>query len=520
MSTVWEMVDDTDPRIIYTGDWHEGKGDDIIHEADEEPLNFLSYSGNVYNNTFHATSKNRTTVTFSFNGTSFLAVYGSLIPTWSNDSDSFEQDTNPADTRCYVDGNLLMGFATIGGPFEANSFPQPMSNNLICREDIRQFPNGTSPGQHQLVINNTITGIPFALDYIVYETMPNVTPVNSMVIQLGNNAVAESQDPHFLYGPGWVDTVASTKSTSTPGSYLKVNFTGQFFFKDIGTWLTWKVFFSGTAVSLYGVVGHGNISNSATYQLDDNPAQAFQLSPSLASSSTTFTNQQLFNLSSISAQEHMLVITHNGTSAGVPLEIQYLLVTSSPPAPPTVSDQPRQNTPSPQGSKRPNTGAIIGGVTGGAFFLVLIALTVYVLKKKGESEKAKMAEKPDPFYGSHHVRMSFDPYNSGGSTVLSPEGVSKAKSDSSYDPITQLLAMNTQDDPNDEWNQMRFGNLKLQQRLAVLQSRTLTGGTHSEDVPSGSSRVFHTDSGLRVTGEGVFSRPEDVVEVPPNYTES
>ncbi|THU97660.1 hypothetical protein K435DRAFT_965382 [Dendrothele bispora CBS 962.96] len=499
MSTVWEMVDDTDPRIIYTGDWHEGTGNDIIHEADEEPLNSLSYSGDVYNNTFHATSKNGTTVTFNFNGTSFLAVYGSLIPTWSNDS--FDQDTNPADTRCYVDGNLLMGFASFGGPFQANSFPQPMSNNLICRGDIRQFPNGTSPGQHQLVINNTIVGIPFALDYIVYETMPNTTPANSTVIQLGNDVVAESQDPHLLYGPGWVDTTDDTKSSSTPGSYLKVNFTG-------------------TAVSLYGVVGHGNISNSGTYQLDDNPAQAFQLSPSLGSSSRTFTNQQLFNLSSIPAQEHTLVITHNGTSAGVPLEIQYLLVTSSLPAPPTVSDQPIQNTPSAQSGKRPNTGAIIGGLTGGAAFLALIALTVYVLKKKRELEKAKMAEKPDPFYGSHHLRMSFDPYNPGGSTVLSSEGVSKAKSDTSYDPITPLLAMNTQDDPNDEWNQMRFGNLKLQQRLAVLQSRTLTEGSHLEDVPSGSSRVFHTDSGLRIRGEGVFSRPEDVVEVPPNYTES
>ncbi|THU97659.1 hypothetical protein K435DRAFT_965381 [Dendrothele bispora CBS 962.96] len=502
MSTVWEMVDDTDPRIIYAGVWHEGAGSDIIHEGIEEPLNSLSSSGNVYNNTLHVTSKNGTTVTFNFNGTSFLAVYGSLIPTWSNHSSS--QNIKLTDTQCFVDGNLLYSGAITGfgtAPFEANAFPQPMSNNLICSGDIRIFQNGTSPGHHQLVINSTIVGIPFALDYIVYETMPNATPANSTVIQLGNNMVAESQDPHLVYGPGWVDTGDGTKSTNIPGSYLKVNFTG-------------------TAVSLYGVVGHGNISNAATYQLDDNPAQTFQLLPSLASSesddSLAFTDQQLFNLSSIPAQGHMLVITHNGTSAGVPLEIQYLLVTSSPPAPPTVSDQPIQTTPSP-GGKHPNTEAIIGGVVGGVFFLTLIALvTVYISKKKGESEKAKMAEKPDPFYGSHHLRMSFDPYNSGGS----PEGISKAKSDTPYDPITSPLAMNTQDDPNHEWNQMRFGNLKLQQRLAVLQSRTLTGGTHSEDVPSGSSRVLHTDSGLRITGEGVFSRPEDVVEVPPNYTES
>jgi hypothetical protein len=61
MTTVSIMVDDTDPRIEYSGSWTRSSGN--IHQRNNQ-----SRTGAVYNNTLHSSTKNGTSFSFQFNG--------------------------------------------------------------------------------------------------------------------------------------------------------------------------------------------------------------------------------------------------------------------------------------------------------------------------------------------------------------------------------------------------------------------------------------------------------------------
>jgi len=70
MSTFWVVVDDTDPRINYTGSWSLMTGDGLVTSRDT--LNSISIAGDVFNNTVHNPASNQEetpSFTFNFNGT-------------------------------------------------------------------------------------------------------------------------------------------------------------------------------------------------------------------------------------------------------------------------------------------------------------------------------------------------------------------------------------------------------------------------------------------------------------------
>lgn len=67
MSTVWFMVDDTDPRLNYTGSWTPLTLNATQVERSNNPVGGLP-SGPVYNNTLHE-ARGNVSVSFRFNGT-------------------------------------------------------------------------------------------------------------------------------------------------------------------------------------------------------------------------------------------------------------------------------------------------------------------------------------------------------------------------------------------------------------------------------------------------------------------
>lgn len=66
MDTVWFMVDDTDPRLNYTGSWN------ALSFNDTAP-GIQSVSGPMFNRTLHYAEGNMT-VSFKFNGENYLNV--------------------------------------------------------------------------------------------------------------------------------------------------------------------------------------------------------------------------------------------------------------------------------------------------------------------------------------------------------------------------------------------------------------------------------------------------------------
>lgn len=69
MSTVWFMVDDTDPRLNYSGNWT------LVPSVTTNEDSFDgSPTGSVYNSTLHSPMGN-VTATFRFNGTLLSHIY-------------------------------------------------------------------------------------------------------------------------------------------------------------------------------------------------------------------------------------------------------------------------------------------------------------------------------------------------------------------------------------------------------------------------------------------------------------
>ncbi|KAE9399888.1 hypothetical protein BT96DRAFT_675606 [Gymnopus androsaceus JB14] len=75
MSTVWFMVDDTDPRIDYSGSWYFNTT--VADALGRNDYDLLSVTGPAFNSTVHTTTGNAS-LAFRFNGSSNIGVYGTL----------------------------------------------------------------------------------------------------------------------------------------------------------------------------------------------------------------------------------------------------------------------------------------------------------------------------------------------------------------------------------------------------------------------------------------------------------
>lgn len=86
---------------------------------------------------------------------------------------------------------------------------------------------------------------------------------------------------------------------------------------------------TGTAAILKGELT-SNASNAAFYSLDGEASVPFELfSPGfIGDNGIVWTYQNLFSISNMTPGTHSLVVTHNGTTSGMPLTVEYLQVTS------------------------------------------------------------------------------------------------------------------------------------------------------------------------------------------------
>ncbi|KAF5340436.1 hypothetical protein D9758_013565 [Tetrapyrgos nigripes] len=366
------IVDDTDPRLNYTGKWEQTSGSAI--QDDGSTLNDLTYTwlGKIWNDTVHETKSNGSMVTFSFNGTAY-AVFGSFLFT------GLKAPRGRID--CLLDGNPVPDDFT---DMAEDSGSLLGNNILICGNPSL---NGT--GEHELTVKiKNLTHSNFFLDYILYaepavdggldengdETSPDQNGNSSEVMMIGSpfgSLLDDASEHHLTFSSGWsFDDEIGSVFTRTPGTFVSLAF-------------------NGTGVQLYGDLGEkSNLSNIAMYQLDDQDLKPFSLLPPNDGSDMFFL-QQLLNASGLSpVDEHTLVVTHNGTKTGMALSLDFFIVEQASTS--SFITTPPSSTPSSESSgSRPSTGAIVGGTIGGVILLILLtSVAVLYIRRRRRQEQS------------------------------------------------------------------------------------------------------------------------------------
>lgn len=198
------VVDDTDPRVQYSGSWF----------LDQGSQDGFGIYGPEYNHTLHGTNANNAGIAFSFNGMfnlyslraplneltagTSVRVYGSMntvdqkAPTWD----------------CFVDKINI-------GSLPPQATSEHDNNFILC--DLAQV----ADGQHTIVVNTTSAGPTFWFDSIIYAPSPSDS-LDTVVLQIQN------QDPSIVFGNGWINNGDITNLTNITGSALTFKFNGMF----------------------------------------------------------------------------------------------------------------------------------------------------------------------------------------------------------------------------------------------------------------------------------------------------
>ncbi|KAI0821863.1 hypothetical protein BC628DRAFT_782144 [Trametes gibbosa] len=166
-------IDDTSPRLQYSGNWAQGG------------------TAQEYLETSHSSSNTGSFVKFTFNGT-FVTVYGSVD--WSGSTSSYKLDDAPPVTT------------------DVNQVPSPQYNWPFF------FPSAQlQPGLHELVI--TVVGGTFNLDYIEYTSVSgevNEGDASQVPTSIPSTPSSPSQSPvpTSSGGVNSPDTGSNSKSSS------------------------------------------------------------------------------------------------------------------------------------------------------------------------------------------------------------------------------------------------------------------------------------------------------------------
>ncbi|KAJ6594905.1 hypothetical protein B0H19DRAFT_1097066, partial [Mycena capillaripes] len=180
--------DDTDPAVQY--------GTDEWHVADPSLLNVGNF-GPIYQGTSHATTSTNSTLTFPFNGTS-MSVFGTIM---------VSTDANVTDPmwNCFVDGTQ------IGNPQPAFQFPE--NNWVLCDQPE------IAAGSHVLTVQVQSKGTAFYFDYLVYTPLPDATFETAVLIYPNTDpAVSFGSDWKTFGGENGTNTKGSQVALNFHGT--------------------------------------------------------------------------------------------------------------------------------------------------------------------------------------------------------------------------------------------------------------------------------------------------------------
>ncbi|KIK66328.1 hypothetical protein GYMLUDRAFT_70013 [Collybiopsis luxurians FD-317 M1] len=477
MSTVWFMVDDTDPRLNYSGSWSFIPN---TNNFSGNSFDQTSLTGPAFNSTLHRTTGN-VTISFRFNGSSYLGVYGT--------EDGRRVNGSLPSINCQLDGQSTWGFE--------NPYPQGSTKNnaLACRADSRI--GGSSPGEHELLINVTnYRDTAWYFDYITYESLEDPI-LDGETLQAGNAALIDASNYSMLtFGSGWTEsTVDDSTVTKIPGSTATIKF-------------------NGTSVTMFGDL-LSNVSNIAEYQVDNQTPVKIQL-PGGVSALIPLTNQIIFEASNLSIAEHTVVVTFNGSDSGMPLDVSYFYVQSL-----TAAQQASLKSFS---SGHPNRGAVVGAILGSIIPTIFLIVAFMLYRRKYRQNKALVSVTPfDPIHDSGLITTPLTTRELASALASrSLKGSSSSYSQTEKIPDEIVSAPLNWHEGGGDGPASNLITMKLEQRLAVMRDQL----QHQRDrqLAEGSTQehrmiTVHTDSGLRLTEEALRGNHDpDPVEIPPGYT--
>uniref|UniRef100_A0A0W0G672 Uncharacterized protein n=1 Tax=Moniliophthora roreri TaxID=221103 RepID=A0A0W0G672_MONRR len=459
------VIDDTDTRVKYVGDWN----------LDIGSFDNLGTLGAPYNHTLHGTNQHGASLLFDFEG-EFIQIRG------AKDNRKMPHDPElPYDNvtllpkwTCEIDGGAIT-------KYRYYDYSYYITNNVLCEQGL------LSRQRHTLnltvIIDNLDTQM-FWLDKIEYKPLDGAN-VEQEVLKI------DSSDPSVRYdnsSRGWYPDNGDGimfNATRTAGSSLSFSFTGS-------------------GVSLYGF-NEGTIfrrKSTARYYIDDSSVTTFETPDSKMDpdgiNTTDYDNQLLFTSPALQPGRHEMVITFTGVRQSNEfihsLTIDYFYVTGSS----RRSESNNSGTPI-----VPIVGGVVGGVVGLAIIIGLIWLFV----------KRSTKKYPEQVTSRHYSSTPFDSqttYASPGFIVPpqppSPQPHTATPVFSPYSPTSQPLMMSGPTSPpssvptgsttthSTNLNQNRM-DLKDAQRNAVLNNVV---------------EIRHQDGGIRY--------PQQVVNIPPSYT--
>ncbi|KAJ7441116.1 hypothetical protein FB451DRAFT_1299070 [Mycena latifolia] len=305
------------------------------------------------------------TASFTFVGTSII-VYGTVGANSPETSLSFA-----------VDGSIRGSYISPTGLPSA----------------IHHAPLWTSPmitnGSHTLVITQQTavqTGGVIFLDYIQYNTTS--TDVGSYFF--------DDRDPRILYTPPWrpfgsdADFQHTSQESSAPGDSFSLEF-------------------EGTSISYYGgLTSSDDGLLIASIVLDGGSPMPF----TAPSNPPAPQNNLIFTSGTLAPGNHSLVVTSESTAT---IWTDYFLVT-----PDTGTSAP-SSVSSPSGTLSNNAvpvGAIVGGILSGAVIIALVALAIFLYKRR---RRGQTQETEAPRMGNVLVPRPFSTIFAGSQNSLSSD---------------------------------------------------------------------------------------------------
>ncbi|ESK88226.1 hypothetical protein Moror_5496 [Moniliophthora roreri MCA 2997] len=498
------VIDDTDTRVKYVGDWN----------LDVGSFDDLGVVGAPYNHTLHGTNQHGAGLLFDFEG-EFIQIRG------AKDNRKMPHDPNfPYDNvtllpkwTCEIDGGAMTHY-------RYSNYSYYITDTILCEQGFLSRQKHTL--NFTVIIDNSDTQI-FWLDKIEYKPLEDAS-VEQEVLKIDSSDSSirydNSSQGWYVDGNGDPEDGMLLNATGTSGSTLSFSFTG-------------------TGVSLYSFNEGTDFRRKSTarYYIDNSPDTTFETPESKKDPdgihTTDYFNQLLFVSPTLEYGQHEMVITFTGVHERGGffqwLSIDYFYVTGSNQAVQlnsTVGTNPGGGSGSGSssgsnpgkgsssadsgGSKMP-IGPIVGGVVGGVVGLAIIAGLIWFFVKRSTRNHP---EKITSGFG-YHNSTPFDPqitYASPGFIVPPqpppppPQSFTVIPIPHPYNPTSQPLFMHDHTspsgsvfpdtttthsiNPNQNWM-----DLKEAQRRAVSNSVV---------------EMRHQDRGIRY--------PRKVVNLPPDYT--